>query len=145
MHLSIILIISTALWLIVPSVSGLCTTIPVNVRGQNEEVHKSLLETHPKSHLTNMLKDYKCGDDPIFIDRDPKHFRWVLKFMRYGRVTNSEEDIYLGKVSQLPSFLTDLIIELDFYWPYDSEADMQTKTTLFYAVKSRLVLRYWMS
>jgi len=69
--------------------SGLCTTISVNVRGHDHEVHKSLLETNPKSHLTHLLKDYKCGDDPVFINRDPYFFSAVLEFMRGNIMTRS--------------------------------------------------------
>jgi len=61
------------------AVSDLRTITPVNVGGHKYEVHRKLLDDHPESNLTQLLKkDNSCGDDPVFIDRNPYIFPLVL-------------------------------------------------------------------
>ena len=76
---------------VLTSVYGLCTITPVNMGGLQFEVHMSWLTAgdHSKSKLTTRLKDYTCGDDPVFIDRNPFIFPSVLDFMRYGKIVLS--------------------------------------------------------
>jgi len=48
-------------------------------------------------------------DVEFFLDRDPKHFRWILNFLREGTVESRPSDIF---------HLEELIIEAKFYKIY---------------------------
>ncbi len=64
-------------------------TIKFNVGGQCYEISRSLLDQHPHSMITKSASE-KWLEDPeteIFLERDGTTFRYVLSYMRDGRVT----------------------------------------------------------
>ena len=119
----------------VATASSLCTTIHVIVGGQKYGIHNTsaqeLARNSPDSHLTHMLKDYKCGDDPIFIDRNPYVFPHVMKLMRYGKILPGND--MLEAYNHFPSLLTDLIRDLNFY--YNNEVTILDDDEVIAALK----------
>ena len=64
-------------------------TIRFNVGGQFYEVSKSLIEQHEDTMLARLVSDTWLADPnaTIFIDRDGDTFKYVLYYMRYGKVS----------------------------------------------------------
>jgi hypothetical protein len=63
-------------------------TVKFNIGGLRYEVSRSLLEMHSESMLTKIASD-QWQEDPeseIFIERDGSTFRYVLKYLRDGKV-----------------------------------------------------------
>mmetsp|Transcript_30662 Transcript_30662/g.35232 ORF Transcript_30662/g.35232 Transcript_30662/m.35232 type:complete len:155 (-) Transcript_30662:104-568(-) len=63
-------------------------TVKYNIGGTHYEVSRSLLETHSDTMLARSASDlwHEDSDSEIFIDRDGNRFRYVLDYMRDGRV-----------------------------------------------------------
>ena len=66
----------------------LSKTVRLNVGGQRYEVARSTLELHPDTMLYRLAhKRWESdNDEPIFIDRDSIKFRYILDWMRDGKV-----------------------------------------------------------
>mmetsp|Transcript_9542 Transcript_9542/g.14382 ORF Transcript_9542/g.14382 Transcript_9542/m.14382 type:complete len:123 (+) Transcript_9542:79-447(+) len=59
-----------------------------NIGGQRYEVSRSLLESHPDTMLAKSASDQwqKDPESEIFIERDGTIFRFVLNYLRDGKV-----------------------------------------------------------
>lgn len=64
-------------------------TIRINVGGQFYEVSRSLIEQHEDTMLARLVSDTWLADPDatIFIDRDGERFKYVLDYLRYGKVS----------------------------------------------------------
>jgi hypothetical protein len=74
-------------------------TVKFNIGGLRYEVSRSLLERHSESMLAKIASD-QWQEDPeseIFIERDGSTFRYVLKYLRDGKVklpiTETKSDV----------------------------------------------------
>mmetsp|Transcript_27861 Transcript_27861/g.34396 ORF Transcript_27861/g.34396 Transcript_27861/m.34396 type:complete len:279 (-) Transcript_27861:200-1036(-) len=81
-------------------------TVNFNVGGKKYQVSRSLLEMHDDTMLTRSASDQwqKEPESEIFIERDGALFRFVLKYLRDGKV-----------FLPLTVAKNDLINELDYY------------------------------
>jgi len=59
-------------------------SIKLNIGGIHFEVSTSLLDDYPNSRLCHIIKNTLSSDEPLFIDRDPKVFKYMLRCIRYG-------------------------------------------------------------
>jgi len=59
-----------------------------NIGGQRYEVSRSLLESHPDTMLAKSASDQwqKDPKSEIFIERDGQRFRYILDYLRDGKV-----------------------------------------------------------
>lgn len=64
-------------------------TLSFNVGGTSYQVSRSLLDRHPDTMLTRMASDawHSDPEEPLFVERDGGRFRYVLDYMRDGRVS----------------------------------------------------------
>ena len=64
-------------------------TIRFNVGGQLYEVSKSLIEQREDTMLARLVSDTWLADpnSTIFIDRDGERFKYVVDYLRYGKVS----------------------------------------------------------
>ena len=71
--------------------------IKLNIGGQIFMTSLSTLTRDPKSMLASMFSgrfDLKPGEDgSYFIDRDPTHFRYILNYLRTGKVILPEKKV----------------------------------------------------
>ena len=64
-------------------------TVQFDVGGQMYRVSKSLIEQHEETMLARLVSDTWLAnpDATIFIDRDGERFKYVLDYLRYGKVS----------------------------------------------------------
>lgn len=58
-----------------------------NVGGRVFEVLPQTLERYPDSLLGKLLREFPgltMEDDPVFVDRSPVAFEWILEIYRYA-------------------------------------------------------------
>lgn len=88
-------------------------TVRFNVGGKHFEVSRSLIteQTKPDTMLARLVSDTwtwqassKDSSKPLFNDRDGDHFRHVLNYSRYGRVTLSHTISKHGFLQDMDSF-----------------------------------------
>jgi hypothetical protein len=81
----------------------------LDVGGIKFKTTKSTLKKYPDTYFTGLLNDkyplLKQEDGSIFIDRDGKHFRLLLNFLRSGRIILPTDEIERRE----------LLIEAEFY------------------------------
>jgi hypothetical protein len=64
-------------------------TVKFNVGGKAYETSRSLFLQHEDAMLVRLVSDTRQVDQtkPIFIDRNGTTFKFVLDYLRYGRIT----------------------------------------------------------
>ena len=98
-------------------------TVKFNVGGQVYQVSRSLLEMYPDSMLATSASDKWQTEAEIFIERDGTRFKFVLDYLRDGRVT-----LPITESKEM------LIAELNYYGLEIDDGKIDEKAT--YAIKN---------
>ena len=84
------------------------STVKLNVGGQHFTTTVQTLTKDPNSMLAAMFSgrfDMKPSDDgSFFIDRDGTHFRFILNFLRTGKLTLPEGAIFIKELEEEAEF-----------------------------------------
>ena len=79
--------------------NGDASIVRLNVGGVLYQTTRSTIERYP--YFTRLCE---CLTDPVFIDRDPAHFRYILNFMRGATMMPDRKHI-----------IAELWVEADYY------------------------------
>lgn len=66
------------------------TIIQINVCGTLYQCLKILIVSHSNTLLAMLLRHHDAKDSPLFINRDPKMFRWILYWYITGILIDAE-------------------------------------------------------
>ena len=68
-------------------------TVKFNIGGLIHEVSQSVLDMHPDSMLAKSASELWKKESNIFIERDGARFRFVLDYMRDGKVNSPSDGV----------------------------------------------------
>jgi hypothetical protein len=68
-------------------------TVKFNIGGLIHEVSQSVLDMHPDSMLAKSASELWKKESDIFIERDGARFRFVLDYMRDGKVNSPSDGV----------------------------------------------------
>ena len=84
------------------------STVNLNVGGQHFTTSLQTLTKDPNSMLAAMFSskfEMKPSKDGSFIDRDGTHFRFILNFLRTGKLTLPKGATFTEELRKKPNFI----------------------------------------
>ena len=88
-----------------PTMSNATSAIELDVGGAPFKTTLATLSRHPHTFFAALARNRGDATGPIFIDRDPTHFRFILNYLRSGVLAAPADDVAKRE----------LLVEAEFY------------------------------